>query len=421
MTHPTVFVLLDACRSRYLEEGKLPRMAAFAQRSLYAPGMRPGAGFCERSEILTGASAARTGNFAAYGFDPQASPYRAQSLLLRGLGRLPGRIGAKVATRLTRRLAWRRGITMPPHRIPVAALERFRLTEDARDHFEPRGFAVDSLADRLREAGRTWSWHFTAVGVPNGDDDDRLDALEAALSARRDFYLAYVETIDAEGHRLGPDSPEMDETLGRFDDWFMDRVERWMAAIPGLQLAIVGDHGMTSVDRHLNVLDHARSAARRLGLKFGPNRDVECFLDSTMARFWFAHRSMIAPFRDALEAGEMAECGFVVDRALRLEHEIPATGRLYGDLLWWADPGVLIWPDYFHRATDRVLGMHGYDPEHIDSRGFAIIHAPSVAPGRRENRELRDLAPTLAALLQIEAPRDSQGRDLAALPEMVGA
>lgn len=418
---PVVFLLLDACRSRYLAEGHLPRLSARSARGLFAPDLQPGAGFCERSEILTGTSPATNGNFSAYGFNPDASPFRNFGGRLRAWSKLPGTLGGRLATRLARRLAFHRGITMPPHRIPVAALERLCLTEDARDHFIPNAFRVDSLVDRMLAAGKRWSWHFTAVGVPNGDDDDRLDALEAALGDGSDFYLAYVERVDADGHHFGPDSAAMKTALADFDAWLARRLDRWRAHHPDMKLVVVGDHGMTSVHRHLNVDAIARQVAENLGLDLGagPDRDVEIFLDSTLARFWFRDPDQVLPFTEALRETELGKTGRFVDDAERKRQGIPRGDRRYGDLLWWANSGVLVWPDYFHRPRDVVRGMHGYDPEHPDSRGFALIEGPGIDPEVVEGAHLKDLAATLARLMNIEAPRDHEGRSLLACPQEV--
>lgn len=60
---------------------------------------------------------------------------------------------------------------------------------------------------------------------------------------------------------------------------------------------------------------------------------------------------------------------------------LPWGDRRYGDLLWWANPGVLISPDFFH-VGERILGMHSYDPAFRGSQGTLIHWGEGV--GKKE-------------------------------------
>ena len=51
----------------------------------------------------------------------------------------------------------------------------------------------------------------------------------------------------------------------------------------------------------------------------------------------------------------------------------------YGDLIWWANPGTMILPDFFHRKNESVRGMHGYDPFHSHSQGSCIVFGGAQA------------------------------------------
>ena len=51
---------------------------------------------------------------------------------------------------------------------------------------------------------------------------------------------------------------------------------------------------------------------------------------------------------------------------------------MYGDLLWVASPGVLVYPDFFHLFSP-CKGMHGYNPVHVDSFGTCIHYGYDIS------------------------------------------
>ncbi|MCB9883183.1 MAG: alkaline phosphatase family protein [Planctomycetes bacterium] len=409
----TVFVLMDAFRWDYLDPARTPFLAQLARCGTHGRRLVPGAGFCERSEIVTGAPPNVTGNVTAIGFDPEASPFRRHAAWLRVLhavDRLAPRrgYGRKVAWRLARKL----GITMPLYRIPLGELRHFALTEDRFDHRDAGSLAVESIFDVLREDGGRIGWHYTALGVPNGTDEDRLDSLARGLEQGADLHLLYLEAPDRDGHRFGPESAAMGEALAAFDRTFGERMARLRDLYPLANFVLVGDHGMTTVVEPCDVSAAVLRVAEGLGWKRG--RDYLTFLDSTLARFWFRHPSMADVMEEALERTVLGRLGTFLDadRARALELPLPGAGSPYGERAWWARPGVLIAPDAFHDGTECVRGMHGYDPEHPCSQGTLLAFGDSVARATRERVALRDVCKTLCDLIGIRAPRGNVGRSV---------
>ena len=413
MNGPTVFVLMDAFRWDYLDPENTPFLHRLASENLHGRRLVPGAGFCERSEVATGASSDVTLNFSAIGYDPQNSPFRKYRALLRLLGlanQFSGskQIGRKIGWRLMRKL----GVTAPIYRIPMEILHQFRLTEDHRDHMCEGAFTVESIFDIMREENRTTGWHYTALGVPNGNDFDRLNALEKDLASRHDLYLLYLEWPDRDGHYMGPESEEFRESIRAFDRTIGEHVERWFQMAPDMKIVLIGDHGMATVEERLDVMAEVRRVARSLGLKW--RRDFSMFLDSTAARFWYREPAYKPAFEGALEEGALGRFGRFLDGvdARQFEMPEPSPGGLYGESLWWARSGVLIEPDYFHTREERVQGMHGYDPAVADSQGMAIVAGREITQRSIEQVTLRDLCPTLCDLMGIRVPEGNTGRSL---------
>jgi hypothetical protein len=76
--------------------------------------------------------------------------------------------------------------------------------------------------------------------------------------------------------------------------------------------------------------------------------------------------------------------------------------------------------DFDPRTTPAPLitqvepfGSHGANPEQSSMRTVMVFHGPGIAAGRRlQNVRIIDFAPTLSALLDIPAPKNSSGRVL---------
>lgn len=408
MTQRVALILLDAFRWDYLSAEHTPYLHGLAQDYLHVERVVPGAGFCERSEILTGAPATVTGNYCAIAREPESSPYRGLNHYLLPVD-AAWRAGMhRTAARWINRVALRRSIAPAPYRIPPHMLRNLSLSEDKKDHRWPGAFVVESLLDVLRSEGKTVAWHFTALGFRNGDDEDRMREFEKSVERDKDdFYCLYVQELDASGHAFGPESDEMRASLKKLDDWLARHLEPLRKRMPDMRFVILGDHGMTPVKKHVNVLDAVSTTASELGYR--ERRDYEIFLDSTLARLWVPDvekRWWLAEgIRDRLK-----HYGSFIDAETAGRYEIPLPDERYGDIVWWAKPGVLISPSYFHDAGDEPLGMHGYDPSHVASHGMAIVVSDLARSRFVSLARLRDFCVTMCDLLEVRAPVHNAGR-----------
>lgn len=394
----TILLLLDAFRHDYLAEETTPFLWKCAREGEHFAGVEQSWGFCERSEILTGLRGDETGFFTAIGFDPVNSPY-ANICGLRGfhalekaalplLRLLPGNLGSRAHGRLRRGVSGyfrRRGITMPAYSIPYSSLPYFALTEDRIDHRDAGAFPSPSILALLETAGKTFYYDtFTALNftAPYHADGERLDAVvRDAGEVPKDLYLVYIAAPDSVGHACGPESPEIRTMLRELDaglERFVHELER---VAPGNRYLFLGDHGMLTVTKNVDAECEIRRLLRFSGLRAG--RDVLYFLDSTMVRFWAMSARARASLSDVLAASAVfRENGRWVDEAFARSHRIPWSDRRYGDYLWLAEPGVLVFPDFFHRLAP-CRGMHGYDPALPESRGMCIHWGSGIPAAER--------------------------------------
>lgn len=415
---PTFFVLMDAFRSDYLSEEHTPFLYRCSREGEHYERVVQSLGYCERSEILSGCTGAQTGFFTAIGFDPENSSYSGfrgmalfdfveriiVSLLLLVFSR---HFASRVHGRLrgyVNRYFRSRGARMTSHMIPFRFLEYFALTEDLVDHRLPGVFPRPSILERLTAQNRKYNYDsFTAVNgsFPYHSDEERLAAIPPACAeGDYDLHLIYVGLPDMVGHKYGPLSNEMWEHISKMDQ----RLERWTREIAAVssenRFVFLGDHGMLNVTSEIDVERSIFSAMRKLGLK--ARRDFIYFLDSTMMRFWVMNDDV----RDA--ACEAIRCdvdllgeGVFIDEELAARWHVPWGDRRYGDVLWLASPGMLVFPDFFH-ATEPCLGMHGYDPELPESQGVCIHWGHGVAPSLRESIPLAEICDLLSRSLALE-------------------
>jgi predicted AlkP superfamily pyrophosphatase or phosphodiesterase len=277
----------------------------------------------------------------------------------------------------------------------------------------------------------------TAVyNSPFGNDLVELFT-EAAIDAERlgqrgvvDLLAVSFSSNDAIGHSYGPDSPEVhavsigvDRTLGRLFDYLDRRLGEG-----GYLVALTADHGVSPVPETLVAQNQAGGRIR--GDFFAPIRNA------LEARFgpgkWVLSTAGSSPYLDyGLIAKHRLDPAEVRKVAAEAAASIPHVARVYtrdqllkqrsavdlidsrvmrsfharrsGDLEIILDP-------YWIRGTSGTT--HG-TPYNYDAHIPLIFMGPGIVAGRHYKAvALNDLAPTIAAILDIEPPSGSVGRVL---------
>ena len=381
----TILFLMDAFRWDYLDPTVTPFLSQSATEGHHYRRVIPSFGFCERAEILTGKTPRETGYFTAIGFDPERSPYRNLNPFLKGVEGsekfVPITIYSRVVRRLLRMFVNSRPHGMAPYKIPYRFLPYFALTEDYFDHRDDRAFDCESVFDFLKQRGQTCFYDsFTALNLPfDGDDTMRLERALAAADQGHSLYLIYISSADAFGHKWGPHSTELRKELSQMDSKLKSFVHEFSLRRPGSSFVFLGDHGMTRVEKRIDVQNEVRLTAKKLGFQKG--RDFLYFLDSTLCRIWFLRPEVEYSLSRALREHPVFQTsGSFVSQEIADREGVPFRDKRYGDLVWWTNPGVMISPDFFHLSDPPVKGMHGYDPGHDDSQGTCIVYGAHHPP-----------------------------------------
>ena len=163
---------------------------------------------------------------------------------------------------------------------------------------------------------------------------------------------------------------KLDKRLLKF---YNDFLKRW----PNSSFIFGGDHGMRTVKEKFNIIQVVNNIASKLNLKFG--EDFIYFVDSTMFRLWGLKNLDIEIFTRELKKSALLKYGQFISKEVGITNNIPRNNKKYGDVLWIANKGVLLSPDFFHKDISPK-GMHGYFPGEKHEHGMCIIIGKNIKP-----------------------------------------
>lgn len=395
----TIFVLVDALKSLYLTEENMPFLYCLSRKGHYIEQIIPCAGYCERSEVFSGLDGYATGNFTAIGYLPENSPYKNDSFIL-SIAEYLGKINSRVARKLFSIWRKKKKRCLNAYRIPFKSLKFFALTEDGKKQLIPHR----EIFNVLNEAGLSYTLDgFTALS--DFGKRTKLTPVEftkSEIDKRTGFIPVYIGVIDGIGHQFGRKIDSIRPFLQEVDNQLREIYDYALEA--GYAFSVLGDHGMVPVDKKIDLM----GAVDKLGYKL--HKDYEAFYDSTLARFWLRNKDFEQEVYNLLKK-RYAEYGFIVTKDNCKKYRIPLqlTSKdgtpVYGDLLWCANPGVLISPDYFHSAEASENGMHGY-VEVVEGHGtglFVSVYA-GTEPKRVDRASSSAVCGELCKLLDVNTP-----------------
>lgn len=402
-------VLTDAIRPDYLSADGTPFLWHLSETCSRAKSLRPSFGFCERVEFFTGTHPDTNGYFCALTLG-EGSKF---SSLETGLFRLFDWDSDILRRQIRRGMrGWFhriRKIRQPIYEIPMRLLPRIKLTEDEFDFFTDLGkHSVETLFDVMTREGRTYlSDAFISLRNPVADDESFPRAMRG-LETPHHLHLLYQGMGDVVGHAHGPDSPEIRETAREVDRRVEKVVTAFREKYPDGRFVVHGDHGMVKVEEKLDVGSIVKRVAKDAGLRMG--RDFELWLDSTLLRLWLrTDRARDVLTRWLAEDETMNTHGGILTAERCKVLHVPPPGGIYGDLLWLANPGVLVFPDFFRR-TAPAKGMHGYETHIPAQQTYAIWHHPDVERVDVDQIEGVDICALLSDMIGIAPPRDCVGK-----------
>jgi len=414
---PVVLIILDAFRWDYVNESRTPELVDLARHGLYVRRLRTTPGFTQRTAIFCGCWPDSSGKFSMYAFR-RRGPRRYAFLRLVPPKLLERVDSSELASRIVRRalrdlarVLDRRGTYFPPSEIPVSVLPYLDVTEDRRPIFSRGALApCESLFDVLRENRRPII--FLMHPVAQGDDDWVYRQLVAPERKwpERVFVAAQFSSSDAVIHHAGVGSEEAERVVRRISRWVGKVKEALDRRFDDYALVLIGDHGMVNVDSAVDIEGKIQNYASTLGCRVA--KDYFYMLNSTIAHLWSFSARGEKLLEKVQSDSDFQRYGFFVDIEMRKRLRIPSNVAEYGNLLWAAKEGILIFPDFFHRKA-KCRAMHGYLHGGPGGNGMLIVYRPGRSTCTDlEEAALVDVCPTTATLLGVRVPRNSEGRDL---------
>ena len=401
-------------RSDYITKENTPFLWKCANEGEYYKKVIPNFGFCERTEIFTGQTPRESDFFTAIGYDPTHSPFKnVKGLkLIEYLERIvPKKLGIPFVASSTGifykifRLFVNKWIINETNgiggqNIPIPLLKYWGLTEDKIDLRDGNAFNVPSIFSLLSENGKTYFYDsFTALNMPsNGSDLNRMQMVVDDIKANNeDFYLVYVSGPDYYGHKYGPDAAEFKDVLKQIDLDLKTYTNKILEIDPKANFIYLGDHGMATVNQYFDAEKEILSIAKNNYLEL--EKDFIYFLDSTLVRLWFFTEGAKNIFEQALyNSPTFNNNGVFINEDIANKEKIPWGDSRYGDIIWWANTGVLVFPDFFHRV-EKYKGMHGYDPSKKENQGTCIVYGGNIDQSEIDSIYLTDVFDIMKNLL----------------------
>jgi len=239
--------------------------------------------------------------------------------------------------------------------------------------------------------------------------DQILSWLDLPSGRRPGLIMSWWHGADYPGHRFGPESSEVVEAL-KGQDLELTRLFAGIdarSAWDDVTVVVVSDHGMVAVTESVSLEELLEPAGIPARVEFG----------SSVAHVFLQNPNDL----DRAQTLLAGDSGLRVYRAVDLPSELRISHpQRNGDLVVLVDP-----PRTFYQQPglnrayfllrglwdpEAQIGMHGYDPGRPDMGAIFFAIGRGVSAGSRA-AEIRtiDVAPTVAHLLGIEAPAQSEG------------
>ena len=267
----TVFVLVDALKSLYLNEENMPFLYGFANENFHINKIVPSPGFCERCEVFSGLGCFDTGNFTAIGYDSERGYYKNSSIIIKIASAM-----AKVKPRFGRALLKKyrdyKKIPLKPYRIPFKSLKNYVLTEDGEHQYIKYKTIFDVMSCNNMKYTLDGFTSLSDIGKPS--INNYIDFLKENLKNGMEFIPIYFGKIDTVGHKYGNDVDKIKPHLQEVDNllWRLFEVANEYDA----RFCVLGDHGMVPIENRINMT----SILEKNGLL--NENHYEMFLDSSL-------------------------------------------------------------------------------------------------------------------------------------------
>jgi|AntRauTorckE6833_2_1112554.scaffolds.fasta_scaffold29036_1 predicted AlkP superfamily pyrophosphatase or phosphodiesterase len=399
-----LYILLDAFRWDYLNDKDTPYIQRLSEKGVYIKKLTPSSGFAQRTTLFTGALPDVHGNYTMHIYQPNDSPFKILKPFSGILGGLSKKgFSHKVTRKIINQIPKLSTSWASPSAIPSEILHLISVSEDREPIYKPGGSPIESIFDKFQE--HDIGYKYMMAPVSQDDEATTNDMINSLKKGNDDVYMIQLSDTDRIMHQVGTKRSVRKSTITEVDKRVNRLVQAFEQKYDNSWVVISGDHGMVDVSKYIDIFTLINDFCSSEKIKH--RKDFLMFLDSVSVKFWFFNqrsKNVIIPFIQS----ELKDYGSLMNQKYMHEHSIPMNDRRYGDIIWRANTGVGIFPDYFHWPDDKYKAMHGYDCFHPSMKSLAIFYNKNLPnPKVIQEGSIDRIASTLCEILEIEAPQKS--------------
>jgi len=422
---PVLLISIDGLKPEYVTQAdehglKVPNLRRFIAEGTHAEGVVgvvPTITYPSHTTIVTGVAPSEHGVISNTTFDPLLKNHAGwywygQAIRAQTLWEAASRAGLTTAS-----INW--PVTVEARGVRYLIPEYWRAeTEDDLRLIEALSRPDGWLQQLEEKLGPYTNGNETSVA---GDEIRTRYSIEIIESTKPGLMTIHLSALDETEHETGPFSKESCQTLEALDGMIGRVAAAASKADPKTVVAIVSDHGFIATEQRVNLaVPFVQAGLITLGKPDGISgaRTVSEWLASPWPAGGMAGVMLKDPADAAardrvgrmlqnlaadpesgvarvLTAAEIGKLGGFPDAAFLVELKP-------GYQLGYAFSGPLVTPA-------PSTGMHGYLPDRPEMRASFFIMGPGIARGKLLGViDMRQIAPTLAAILGVPLPAATQ-------------
>ncbi|EMU55854.1 alkaline phosphatase family protein [Clostridium butyricum] len=393
-----VCILSDALRHDYIE--KMDFLKKMSNEKYYIKKIKPGLGFCEISEYVTGMDSIKNENVFQITFNNKFSSIEGKVKILSKLNNFMGSIPKvrkytdKIISKYVETDKFyvdTNEIKRVRYNIPLELLKYFKPTESYYKYDDNNFFFEKNIFNDMKKSNISYDIdNFVEHNKIKGTDEERLENLRKKINTKslKDFTLLYIGYGEL-AHVLGTKDIKFNHILKQYDlklkSIYDDLINQYDN---DACLVILGDHGMVDVEKYININKNIDEICKKNNLIKG--NDIVYFIDSTFVRIWIKDKSKVENIERELKNEYLNDI-----EPIEFDDRIKS---IYGDIIIMLKPGKVFFPDFFNRK--KIKGMHGYSNEICEQQGMMLILGESIKKSAYNNLHLHEAKDILLSLLK---------------------
>lgn len=233
--------------------------------------------------------------------------------------------------------------------------------------------------------------------------DGVINWMNLPYPERPKFITLYFDATDTDGHKYGPDSHEINQTIMKLDTLLKNLIDKLQEIhlFDSTNIILVSDHGMSKIssDKIINV-DEIIGGLEYKNVEYGP------------IMFIFPEKDIKDLMYNRLKKNEKYYRVYMKDNLP--EHFHLTASHLFSEIFMVAEPG---WSLITNKISESYKnknfngGDHGYDNYHLDMHGIFIATGPSFKKGYRTGTVKNiDIYPMLCKILNLNPKQNIDGK-----------